>query len=102
MRKIALSSEDGNISTSSYLTEVCLSKLLQIFIIHEFDTAAAHHFCRDKYLFVKHILLKNEKMTVTTDGVSFPIVGKGVVKLKYAAENLPFRRCDENLGEIPN
>ena len=48
-----------------------------------FDTAATHHCCKDRSLFWNYEPLKNESMAVAVDGVSFPIEGKGNVKIIF-------------------
>ena len=53
-----------------------------------FDTAATHHFCRDKELFVKYFPLKSEELKVAINGVTVPIEGKGVIKLRFGQRNL--------------
>lgn len=47
------------------------------------DTAASHHFVKEKSLFDLFTLVSNEKIAVAVDGVSFPIKGKSIVKLRF-------------------
>lgn len=47
------------------------------------DSGASHHFCRDKNLFSKYVPLSNEIMSVAVKNVSFPIEGKGEVRLRF-------------------
>lgn len=53
-----------------------------------FDTAASHHFCNNRKLFTNFTPLRHEKMAVAVQGVSFPIEGKGKVKLKFGPRTI--------------
>lgn len=53
-----------------------------------FDTAASHHFCSNKNLFHDFLPLKDEKMAVAIQGATFPIEGKGKVKLKFGQRTI--------------
>lgn len=46
-----------------------------------FDTAASNHFCNDKNLFVYIEPVDNENMLLAVNDISFPIEGKGDVKV---------------------
>ena len=48
-----------------------------------FDTAASHHFCKDKSLFSRWKPLRNEKLSVAVDGVTFPVEGCGEIELFF-------------------
>ena len=63
-----------------------------------FDTAASHHCCKDKSLLWNYESLKNESMAVAMDGVSFPIEGKGTVKMIF--NNTVY--CFNNVLYSPN
>jgi transposase InsO family protein len=63
-----------------------------------FDTAATHHFCRNRDLFTDFIPLKEEEMAVAVQGVKFPIEGKGNVKLKFGQRII----CLDNVMFSPN
>jgi hypothetical protein len=56
-----------------------------------FDTAASHHCCKDKNLFTEYKPLKGEEMAVAIKGVTFPILGKGTIKLKFGQRILYFK-----------
>lgn len=47
-----------------------------------FDTAASHHCCNNRDLFIDYQPLKDEQMAVAIKGVKFSILGKGTVKLR--------------------
>ena len=55
-----------------------------------FDTAASHHFCKDRKLFNNFKPVKNESLAVAVDGITFPILGKGQVKLKLNSKIVTF------------
>ena len=46
-----------------------------------FDTIASHHFTKFNKLLFDHKSIANEEMSVEMDGVTFPVVGKGTVKM---------------------
>lgn len=48
-----------------------------------FDIAASQHLCHDKNLFYEFNSLKNERMSVAIDGVTFLIEGKRKFELKF-------------------
>ena len=48
-----------------------------------FDTAASHHFCKDREMFVNFKPVKNEKMVLAADGVEFPIEGRGDIYINF-------------------
>ncbi|GBM14113.1 Retrovirus-related Pol polyprotein from transposon TNT 1-94 [Araneus ventricosus] len=56
-----------------------------------FDTAASHHFCRDRNLFSTFTPLNSEKLTVAVDNVSFPILGKGIILMKFGSRTIKLK-----------
>lgn len=56
-----------------------------------FDTAASHHFCKDKSLFIDFTPLNDENMAVAVEGITFPIEGRGTIKLKFGQRTLMFK-----------
>lgn len=48
-----------------------------------FDTAASHHFCKDKSYFRSFESLSGEQMNVAVDGVTFPVIGKGEIDVVF-------------------
>ncbi|GFR04625.1 retrovirus-related Pol polyprotein from transposon TNT 1-94 [Trichonephila clavata] len=50
-----------------------------------FDTAASHHFCRNRDYFDEFYPTTNEEMSVAIEGVNTPIEGRGSVSLKFGS-----------------
>lgn len=48
-----------------------------------FDTAATHHFCKNRDLFVNFKSIKNENMILAVNGIEFPIEGKGDIYINF-------------------
>lgn len=55
-----------------------------------FDTAASHHFVNDISLLESFTPLNEEKIALAIDNVSFPIKGKGVMRLKFGPRIVKF------------
>ena len=53
-----------------------------------FDTAASHHFCKDKTLFKNYTDVTDEQMHVAVKDISFPIIGKGDVTLRFKGDKV--------------
>lgn len=56
-----------------------------------FDTAASHHFCKSKNMFIEFSPIRGERMAIAIDGVTFPIEGKGMLKLKFGQRIFYFK-----------
>lgn len=54
-----------------------------------FDSAASHHFCRDKSLFIT-FEPAHERMSVAAEGVTYPIEGKGTIMLSFGNKDFKF------------
>lgn len=48
-----------------------------------FDTAASHHFCKNRELFTNFKSVKNESMVLAVNGVEFPIKGRGDIEINF-------------------
>ncbi|GBM61600.1 Retrovirus-related Pol polyprotein from transposon TNT 1-94 [Araneus ventricosus] len=81
-------SSRGNMS---YLIQTCTSEVSKASDTWVFDTAASHHFCKDKSIFNEYVPISDEKMTVAVEGVTIPIEGKDLIErvsfLKVVREN---------------
>lgn len=55
-----------------------------------FHSGVSHHFCRDRNLFVKFKSILNEEINVAVKGISFPIEGKGEIKLSFGQRVFTF------------
>ncbi|GBN03276.1 hypothetical protein AVEN_114002-1 [Araneus ventricosus] len=80
-------SSHGNVS---YLIQACTSEVSKASDTWVFDTAASHHFCKDKSIFNEYVPVSDEKMTVAVEGVTIPIEGKGIVNLRFGHRILKF------------
>ncbi|GBM45648.1 Retrovirus-related Pol polyprotein from transposon TNT 1-94 [Araneus ventricosus] len=80
-------SSRGNMS---YLIQACTSEVSKASDTWVFDTAASHHFCKDKSIFNEYVPISDEKMTVAVEGVTIPIEGKGIVNLRFGHRILKF------------
>ncbi|GFR07888.1 retrovirus-related Pol polyprotein from transposon TNT 1-94 [Trichonephila clavata] len=49
------------------------------------DTAASHHFCRNRDYFDEFYPTTNEEMSAAIEGVNTPIEGRGTVNLKFGS-----------------
>ncbi|GBN57365.1 hypothetical protein AVEN_19329-1 [Araneus ventricosus] len=74
----------------SYLIQACTSEVSKASDTWVFDTAASHHFCKDKSIFNEYVPISDEKMTVAVEGVTIPIEGKGIVNLRFGHRILKF------------
>ncbi|GBM78883.1 Retrovirus-related Pol polyprotein from transposon TNT 1-94 [Araneus ventricosus] len=64
----------------SYLIQACTSEVSKASDTWVFDTAASHHFCKDKSIFNEYVPISDEKMTVAVEGVTIPIEGKAFLR----------------------
>ncbi|GBN57636.1 Retrovirus-related Pol polyprotein from transposon TNT 1-94 [Araneus ventricosus] len=74
----------------SYLIQACTSEESKASDTWVFDTAASHHFCKDKSIFNEYVPISDGKMTVAVEGVTIPIEGKGIVNLRFGHRILKF------------
>ncbi|GBM39828.1 hypothetical protein AVEN_45788-1 [Araneus ventricosus] len=80
-------SSHGNMS---YLIQACTSEVSKASDTWLFDTAASHHFCKDKSIFNEYVPISDGKMTLAVEGVTIPIEGKGIVNLRFSHRILKF------------
>lgn len=73
----------GNVTSTYLITQSYLGNAEASPRAWIFDTAASHHFCQDRELFVDFAPVTQEYTELAIDGVTFPIEGKGKVKLKF-------------------
>lgn len=57
------------------------------------DTAASHHFCKDRSSFTTFKPVNNEDVSVAISDVTFPIEGKGDVHLKFGCKEVVLKDC---------
>ena len=57
-----------------------------------FDTAASHHFCKNKELFSELHPVTNEQMLLAVDGITFPVESKGKINFIFNGKLYTF--CD--------
>lgn len=54
-----------------------------------FDSAASHHFCKDRSLFIDYRPL-TENLSVAVEGITIPIEGTGTIKLRFGEHTYRF------------
>nr|GBM94629.1 hypothetical protein AVEN_130119-1 [Araneus ventricosus] len=74
----------------SYLIQACSSEVSKASDAWVFDTAASHHFCKDKSIFNEYVPISDEKITVAVEEVTIPIEGNGIVNLRFGHRILKF------------
>lgn len=92
-----------NYANNTYFSDKCKNSKFANFLVEVnmsnlerdtewvFDTAASHHCCKDRNLFVEYTPLKDEKMAVAMKDVTFPILGIGTIKVKFGQKFLYFK-----------